>query len=111
MRALRLVTVLIFGAAALFSENGRDAWLRYAPLGDAAARPYRTAVPASIVTLGDAPTLQSARQEVERGVHGMLGVSLREETRVPAAGAIVVGTLEQVRQAFPQAGLSATIAD
>jgi len=93
-------------AAPLHSETGRDAWLRYAPLQGASLRQYREAVPAVVASFGNAPLVESARQEVLRGVQGMLGRTLRVEAGAPTESAIVLGTLGAVRQAFPQAALN-----
>jgi len=93
--------------ASLHAETGRDAWLRYAPLHGAALQQYREAVPAVVASFGNAPPVESARQEIVRGIRGMLGRTLRIETVAPSEDAVVLGTLDAVRQAFPQAGLSA----
>ena len=39
----------------MFAESGIDAWLRYAALDDAVARPYRDALPAFAASFGDSP--------------------------------------------------------
>jgi len=92
----------LFAAAGLHAESGRAAWLRYAALSDPPARQYREIVPAVVATLGDAAPLESARRELLLGIRGMLGRTLRVDSRVPAEPAIVLGTLGRVRQAFPQ---------
>ncbi len=90
----------------LKAESGRDAWLRYARLNDAAALHYRDAMPAAITTLGDSTELLSAQQELIRGIRGTLNRTQRLEARVPKEGAIVLGTLESLRQKFPQVSAS-----
>ncbi|HUP04421.1 MAG TPA: alpha-glucuronidase family glycosyl hydrolase, partial [Bryobacteraceae bacterium] len=100
---------LAIGSASLRAENGRDAWLRYAPLHGAALQQERANTPAVLTTLDSAPTMESARQEIERGVRGMLGRTLRLETGAPTEGAIVLGTLDSVKAALPQAGLNASL--
>jgi alpha-glucuronidase len=108
MRTSRWLLGALLAAMALHAETGRDAWLRYAELKGPALHRYRDAVPAALVTLGDAATVQSARDELIRGVRGMLGRTLREESR-PGEDAIVIGRLERVRSAFPSAGLDAAL--
>jgi alpha-glucuronidase len=99
----RLVLLLVLASPALLqAESGLDAWLRYAPLEEPAARRYREAVPAVVVTLGTEAPAQSAKNELLRGVRGMLNRNLRVESRVPAEASIVIGTLAQIRQAAPQ---------
>ncbi|MGO9270142.1 MAG: alpha-glucuronidase family glycosyl hydrolase [Terriglobia bacterium] len=85
----------------LCAETGYEAWLRYAPIEDAAARKRFDALPAVVVALDDSPVIKAAQGEMIRGVRGMLGRTLRAETRVPNESAIVLGTFAAVRQAVP----------
>jgi alpha-glucuronidase len=75
----------------LHAEDGRDAWLRYAPLKDAARSKYAS-LPASVVVLGDSPVLNKAQEELIRGIRGMLGRTLRAERESVKERAIVLGT-------------------
>jgi alpha-glucuronidase len=93
----------------LRAETGYDTWLRYAALDDAAARPYRTSVPTSVTRLSDASAARSAQEELIRGVRGLLGRTLRADSRVPGEAAIVLGTLADLRRAAPQFALAATL--
>jgi len=106
---LSAAAALALGGASLRAETGRDAWLRYAPLRGTVLEQARANVPAVVTSLGQAVTVESARQEIERGVRGMLGRTLRLETGAPAEGAIVLGTLDWVNQSMPQAGLAANL--
>src|SRR5262247_3416695 len=78
MRSVVLVAVLLT-AASLHAETGRDAWLRYTELDEASAQHYRDAIPSSIAVLGLDVVEQTARQELIRGIRGMLGRTLRTE--------------------------------
>jgi len=100
---LLLVTVLLV-AAPLRSEDGHDAWLRYASIDDAAAQRRFDTLPAVVVALGDSPVIKTAQQELIRGVRGMLGRTLRAETSLPNESAIVLGTFNAVREALPEVG-------
>jgi alpha-glucuronidase len=84
---------LLTSAFFLHAETGRDAWLRYAPLSESAAHPYRTNVPAVAVTYGTSAVAQSAQKELLAGIRGMLGRTPRVESAVPSEPAILVGTL------------------
>jgi alpha-glucuronidase len=97
-RLLAVAALLIFG---LRAESGYSAWLRYAAADDAVARDYRAALPAVVVALDSAAPVQSAREELIRGVRGMLGRTLRVESAVPGEPAIVLGTAASMRRAFP----------
>ncbi|HEX3896533.1 MAG TPA: alpha-glucuronidase family glycosyl hydrolase, partial [Rudaea sp.] len=65
---------LIFLSAAN-AEDGHEAWLRYAPLDAAAAKMHAT-LPHTVEVEGDSLVLRTAREELARGLHGMLGVTL-----------------------------------
>jgi len=69
-------------AVAVHAETGRDAWLRYSPQS-------ATAVPAVLSAIGDSPLINSARDEVLRGVRGVAGKTLRLESGMPNENAIV----------------------
>ncbi len=100
----------VLAVTALHAETGRNAWLRYAELDGAALTRYQAIVPAAIVRLGSGAVVGNAQNELVRGMRGMLVRNLRIESAVPQEDAIVVGTLDRVRQALPQAGLTAQLA-
>src|ERR1022692_1888777 len=106
MRNFLLIATLL---VPLHAESGADAWLRYAPLNEASARPYRASLPASIATYTAAPAAQSARRELLRGIRGMLGRTLRVQSGLPKESAIVLGTLADLKQAAPQLRLEADL--
>jgi len=90
----------------LHAETGYDAWLRYAPIDNAAALQRYSALPAVVVALGDSPEIGAAQEELIRGVRGMLGHTLRVETHLPDESAIVLGTLAAIEEAAPGAHLN-----
>ena len=87
---VRIAVCLICPAAALFAETGQDAWLRYAAIEDAAVLQRYSTLPASVVVTSDSPVMLSAREELIRGVRGMLGRTLRIEKQAPADGGAIV---------------------
>jgi alpha-glucuronidase len=99
-RALALWGLLAAGN--LFAETGYDAWLRYAELDATARYQYRQMVPPAVMSLGNSPVINNARQELVRGVRGMLGRTLRIEVQLPKEGAIVIGTQAEIHKALPQ---------
>ncbi len=90
-----------FAASCARAESGADAWLRYAPLDKSAAQKY-SALPASVVVLGDSPVLDSAKAELIRGMRGMLARTLREEKSLPRESSVILGTLSALRADSPQ---------
>jgi alpha-glucuronidase len=83
------------------AETGHDAWLRYPLVTDAAARGRAATLPATVVVLGDGPVLSSARDEIIRGVRGVLGRTLRAQSSLPTESAIVIGTLRTLAARLP----------
>ena len=83
------------------AEDGHAAWLRYGRLPAAATVRLQRIVPNTVVTLGDAAPLQRARDEIVRGVEGMLGRKLPTATGVTSGGAIVLATEARLRAAGP----------
>src|SRR5580704_8234845 len=89
------------GANCARAETGSDAWLRYAPLEKGAAQKY-SALPASVVVVGDSPVLHSAKTELMRGVRAMLGRTLGEEKSFPHSSTIILGTIFALKTASPE---------
>jgi alpha-glucuronidase len=102
--------ILLLLARPLLAESGYSAWLRYAPVEEPAARVYRDALPAVITSVGDAAPILSARDELIRGVRGMLTRTLRIEPGVGAGPSILLGTLDDLRRAAPQLSLAGSLA-
>ena len=94
MALLALMSVPARAAA----ETGAGGWLRYAPLQPAVAASL--GVPANLVVLGSGPVFDSARSEVLTGVQRMLDRRMLPATSI-RGDAVVLGTVEQIRQAVP----------
>jgi alpha-glucuronidase len=71
-------------------EDGSAAWLRYPKVEDAATLAAYRAEVTGIVVKGDSPTLASAREELRRGLSGLLGESVPTAVRVTRDGAVLV---------------------
>ena len=98
-------------AASLGAETGHEAWLRYAPVEAGPAGQRYARLPAVVVAFGDSAVLGSARGELTRGARGMLGKTLRAESRLPKEGAIILGTLAAIRREAPSIPLAAELRD
>src|SRR5436853_2520102 len=83
------------------SEAGYEAWLRYDAIDDKAVRQSADRLPAAIVTLDESIVIKAAQEELLRGFRGMLGRTLRVESRLPQEDAILLGTLASLRKTFP----------
>jgi len=94
-RAVCLMVVLwVAGLAAApvaSAEDGYDLWLRYRPVEQPWGDRYRTAL-TQVVAVGESPTLRVAHAELQRGLRGLLGVTLAGAASVSQDGALVIGT-------------------
>src|SRR5260221_14703639 len=82
----------LMGPGRAEAETGYDLWLRYPRVESEAERgTYRKAASA-IVVEGDSPTAVVIRDELRRGLSGLLGGETPVAAVVRADGAIVVGT-------------------
>jgi alpha-glucuronidase len=89
-----VVVLWVAGLAAVpvaSAEDGYDLWLRYRPVEQPWADRYRAAL-TQLVAGGASPTLQVAHAELQRGLQGLLGVTLADANDVSQDGALVIGT-------------------
>jgi alpha-glucuronidase len=84
-----LLFAMLVSSMASGAQTADQAWLRFSTLGS------RTSIPHQVHALGTGVLEQSAAAEVERAVSGDSG------TASPAKGQIELGTVAEVRQAFP----------
>jgi alpha-glucuronidase len=95
MRTRRATTgaLILFAMASLArGETGYDLWLRYRTIADAARRETYRASASAVVVEGTSPTASRTAAELQRGLSGLLGVSVPRSDSVRGAGAIVAGT-------------------
>ena len=77
------------------ADDGYDLWMSYRKLDDATmTRAYQQAL-SSIVIQGRSDTLDIVREEVEKGIEGLLGVDLPVRRTLTASGGLVIGTSKQ----------------
>jgi alpha-glucuronidase len=88
---LLVVAALAAPVAAHDIEDGYDLWLRYRPL-EAAAREGLAQHATELVVAGSSDTVRAAREELERGLGGLLGARLPSASAVTRDGTILVGT-------------------
>jgi alpha-glucuronidase len=106
---LALLGVLLLNGACATAETGAEGWLRYAPIQDARAKAQYSTLPDSVISLDKSPVVQNAANELVRGAGGMLGRKLRVEGTIPGDGAFVLGTVTELRAAFPRWNLAAQL--
>ncbi len=76
------------------NEDGSDLWLRYTPLADESLRDEYSRTFSYLLREGSSPTLELAREELQRGLSRMLGGKLPIQEEMASKGALVVGTPE-----------------
>ncbi|MBD8871335.1 alpha-glucuronidase family glycosyl hydrolase [Rhodanobacter sp. DHB23] len=92
----RLLTLLLsalaaVGARTARAEDGYELWLRYHPLPAAQAAAYRAHVVELAMSAGT-PAAQATRDELLRGLGGLLGAAPRIGSQADQDGALLVGT-------------------
>ncbi|MGB2864814.1 MAG: alpha-glucuronidase family glycosyl hydrolase [Sedimentisphaerales bacterium] len=74
------------------ADDGYELWMSYRKLDDAAIlEEYRQAF-SSIVIEGDSETLGIVREEVQKGLEGLLGVDVPVRSTLSKSAALVIGT-------------------
>ncbi|CTP92652.1 alpha-glucuronidase [Xanthomonas translucens pv. arrhenatheri] len=91
LRSACLWLALLVPIAVAQAEVGYDLWLRYQPLAEAQAAPWRAAA-TQLVAGADTPMQRAARDELRRGLGGLLGAAPPLAASAERAGAIVLGT-------------------
>jgi alpha-glucuronidase len=89
------------------AETGYEAWLRYAPLDKFAAHQYES-FPKIVSVRGSSVILQSAQEELIRGIQAMLGTTLHVEPEQPDTPSIFLGALDT---ADPKLSIAAGLRD
>ena len=100
LKKLVLCVACLYASNA-YAETGYEAWLRYARHDAATCRSYQEVLPPVVVGVGDSGVIASAREELIRGVRGMIGVTLRVDAEIPSEASIVLGTIGDLRRAAP----------
>ena len=83
--------VAILSSSVAPAEDGYDLWLRYHPVEKEWLGKYR-AEATTLVTAGTSPTIIAARDELARGLGGLLGRKVPIDDTLRVNGAILFGT-------------------
>ena len=90
--ALSVAAILIFAGTVGQADDGYRLWLKYDPIADQAeSQSYRQAFSAVVVE-GDSPTLNVVREEIARGLNGLLDTSVSFPATVNRPGTLVIAT-------------------
>ncbi len=91
-RVVLLMLLALLAAPGVRADDGYALWLRYHPVSDAATLQHYRASIAELVMEGNSPTLHVAREEIRRGLGGLLDAEIPLARAVTRDGALVVGT-------------------
>lgn len=81
----------MLGLSAVRAEDGYDLWLRYRPLAPQAQRQLQREFTGLVAPANPAPLLQSALDELQRGMAGLSGRALPRSAQL-ADGSLLIGT-------------------
>jgi alpha-glucuronidase len=87
------VTLLLYlSPIKMMAEDGYRLWLRYDRIADVNKLKEYVKDISAVHFRGDSPTLKAAREELEKGVSGLLGFPLQFTDNITGGGVLVVGT-------------------
>ncbi|MFI5256437.1 MAG: alpha-glucuronidase family glycosyl hydrolase [Gemmatimonadales bacterium] len=89
---LLLSSLLLAASRAATAEDGSELWLRYRQTPDVARLAEYRSRAGAVVMSGDSPTLEVARDELLRGLRGILGEPVAVAGTFAGSGVVVVGT-------------------
>src|SRR5690625_7694500 len=93
-RLLMLLILMLAPLPDLLAEDGYRMWLRYVEVArQEKLSDYRGQM-RYVVAEGDSPTLLAAREELERGLSGLLDRTPRFRGSVAASGGVMIGEPE-----------------
>lgn len=76
----------------LLAEDGSRLWLRYDPVSNEALRALYSKSVTEFIVYGDSPVSISAREELQRGLNGLLGREVAYSGGKVKSGTIIAGT-------------------
>ena len=88
--------ILLFASAScvVYADDGYDLWLKYNKVSDAQKLAEYQAAITSVVIQGDSPTCNVMKDELQKGLSGLLGKDIAFGNSVEKAGTLIVGTPE-----------------
>jgi alpha-glucuronidase len=90
--SITFALLILLAAPGARADDGYELWLRYQPVSDAALLQHYRASAAEIVMADGSPTLRVAREELQRGLLGLLGAEVPVVRAAARGGSLIVGT-------------------
>ena len=91
---LALSLTLFAGAGKIYADDGYGLWLKYNKIDDAQKLADYQATISSVVIQGDSQTCQVIKNELTKGLSGLLVKDFPIGASVERAGSLVIGTPE-----------------
>ncbi|MEJ2647008.1 MAG: alpha-glucuronidase family glycosyl hydrolase [Sedimentisphaerales bacterium] len=85
---------LIAGTGNLYADDGYDLWFKYSKIDDAQKLADYQAAISSVVVQGDSQTCQVIKDELKKGLSGLLSKDVSFDNAIDKAGTLVIGTPE-----------------
>ncbi len=96
MKKYLLLSALFLVFSNLQAENGYDLWLRYNKITDPGIlSDYKKLVIAPALA-GSSPTLLAAKEELQKGLSGLLGYSIQVKNSVSSQSTLLIGVADQL---------------
>jgi len=89
----------------VIGESGYEAWLRYPPIADNLRSQYKS-LPEVVVTINETVVIESAKEELLRGLKGLLNIKLEPKTSLSTESSIILGTIDSIKALIPSSDLS-----
>ena len=91
MKKLLLLFTLFLSLCNLQAENGYDLWLRYIKINDPGLLTTYKKLVSTPSLSGTSPTLLSAKEELQKGLSGLLGYSIQVNNTINSKSTLVIG--------------------
>lgn len=91
---LTLLVTLFAGIETTYADDGYNLWLKYNKVADSQKLAAYQAAIASVVVQGDSPTCSIIKDELKKGLSGLLGKEVSLANSVEKAGTLIIGTPE-----------------
>jgi alpha-glucuronidase len=96
MKKFLLLSALFLTFSTLQAENGYDLWLRYIKISDPGMLSSYKKLVSTPVLAGSSPTLLAAKEELQKGLSGLMGYSIPVNNKVTSGSTLIIGVAGQL---------------